>query len=99
MFKNINILSDDLFAPISFGGGGGQGQADSDAAIDRKMNSDNSTTSRSDVSNWSVRDTIDHAARNIGLLGNNYSGSVGGCTGCHQGKYDPVGGSNHTQDH
>lgn len=90
----------DLFGDESFGGGGKRSKSrsrrkrgpSSREAIDRKMNSDNSTTANSDVSGWDDLDVRLHAAGNIGLRGDNYGHSVGGCTGCHQGSYDIIGG-------
>ncbi|MBM7068651.1 hypothetical protein [Actibacterium sp. 188UL27-1] len=98
MSGDFKTWSTDLNSPVSFGGGGGGGNSDSDRAIDQKMNSDNSTTANSDVSGWSEMDTRLHAVGNIGYRGNNYAQSLGGCTGCHQGAYDAIGGSNPTYE-
>ena len=98
MTYDLETAMTDLHSPVSFGGGGGRGGGGrrGQAAISRKMNRDNSATSRSDVSKWNRRDVLTHSASNIGNYGNNYARSVGACTGCHEGRYDAIGGSNHT---
>jgi len=101
MKYNFDNAMTDLHGSVSFGGGGGGGggsRGGSDAAISRKMDRDNSATSRSDVSGWSETDVRTHAAGNIGYHGSNYARRVGGCTGCHEGRYDAIGGSNHSYE-
>jgi len=88
----------DLFGTVSFGGsgsgGGGGGinwnpspnvfPALHDDPISNKMDGDNSTTQGSHghaMNGWTDLETNMHSAGTI-------ASGVGGCTGCHVGRYD-----------
>ena len=60
------------------------------------MDRDNSATANSNVSDWNRADVVFHAAGNVGYRGTNHVGKYGACSGCHEGKYDMINGSNHT---
>lgn len=92
---------DGLDAPVSFCGGGGSsggGSNDGPDPITEKMDRDNSATQQSldnalgNDNAWSETDTRAHAAQEINGDANGWSdnptGSIGGCTGCHDGAYD-----------
>ena len=86
----------DLYSSTSFGGGGDGGGGGGTAAVTKKMNSDNSASKYSDVSEWFDEQVKIHAASKAGYSGDNDGGTVGACSSCHQGAYDPLGGSNST---
>lgn len=91
----------ELNAPVSFCGGGGERSRPSprtrpsvnaypalhDDPISNKMDRDNSTTQGSQSQangDWTNTDVNSHAA--AAIYGN--TNNIGGCTGCHVGKYD-----------
>lgn len=80
------------------GEGGGSGGSGGSDPIGSKMDRDNSVTSGSDVSGWGPGDVRGHAAAAAFGATNGWasSSSLNGCTGCHEGRFDAIGGSNHT---
>lgn len=91
---------DDLYSPISFGGGGaGAGEGPSAMeAITGKMDRDNASTSQGyhnaiggDRAMTEIQ-TRQHVAYQINSDVNGWpsrrTGNIGGCTGCHQGRFD-----------
>ncbi len=89
---------DDLNSPVSYCGGGGGGGGDGPDAVTSKMDRDNSATQQAldnalgNNNAWSETDTRSHAASHVNNAANgwpdNPTGSIGGCTGCHDGAYD-----------
>jgi len=88
----------DLTAPFSFGGGGGGGGGGSSDPVTKKMDRDNSATQQAldnalnNDNSWTRAETNSHAASQSSSAANGWpssnTGSIGGCTGCHDGRFD-----------
>lgn len=95
----MNDFLKDMTSPVSFcGGGGGGGSNDGPDPVTRKMDKDNSATQQAydnalgNDNAWTEIEVRSHSAWGVNSAANgwpeNPTGSIGGCTGCHDGAYD-----------